>query len=79
MPSLSKTKVLALCKGEFVQKRENVLLIGNSSTGKTHVATAVGMELVQQGYRVRFITAHALMEELRLTKEENRLLNFEKQ
>ena len=79
MPSLSKTKVLALSKGEFVQKRENVLLIGNSGTGKTHIATALGMELVQQGYRVRFITAHALVEELLLAKEEHRLLNFEKQ
>ncbi len=79
MPSLSKTKVLALSKGEFVQKRENVLLVGNSGTGKTHIATALGMELVQQGYRVRFITAHALVEELLLAKEEHRLLNFEKQ
>lgn len=79
MPSLNKTKVLALSKGEFVEKHENVLLIGNSGTGKTHVATALGMELVQVGYRVRFTTAHALVEELLVAKEEHRLLQFEKQ
>jgi DNA replication protein DnaC len=71
MPSLSKTKVLALSKGEFVEKHENVLLIGNSGTGKTHVATALGVELIQQGYRIRFVTAHALVEDLLLAKEEH--------
>lgn len=79
MPSLSKTKVLALSKGEFVEKHENALLIGNSGTGKSHIATALGIELVQSGYRVRFVTAHALVEELLMAKEEHRLLSFEKQ
>lgn len=79
MPTLSKTKVLALSKGEFVEKHENVLLIGNSGTGKSHIATALGMELIQEGYSVRFVTAHALVEELLLAKEEHRLLNLEKQ
>lgn len=79
IPSLSKTKVLALSKGEFVAKHQNVLLIGNSGTGKTHIAAALGMALVQGGYRVRFVTAHALVEELLIAKEERRLLHFEKQ
>lgn len=79
MPSLSKTKVLGLSKGEFVEKRENVLLIGNSGTGKSHIATALGVELIQQGYRIRFVTAHTLVEELLLAKEEHRLMNFERQ
>lgn len=79
MPSLSKTKVLTLSKGEFVEKHENVLLVGNSGTGKSHIATALGVELIQQGYKIRFVTAHALVEELLLAKEEHRLMNFEKQ
>lgn len=79
IPTLSKTKVLALSKGEFVEKHQNLLLIGNSGTGKTHIATALGVELVQRGHRVRFTTAHALVEELLVAKEEHRLLNFEKQ
>ncbi|MCY0874930.1 MAG: IS21-like element helper ATPase IstB [Firmicutes bacterium] len=79
LPSLSKTKVLALAKGEFVEKHENVILIGNSGTGKSHIASALGLELVQEGYRVRFTTAHALVEELLVAKEERRLLQHEKQ
>ncbi|MCF8567696.1 IS21-like element helper ATPase IstB [Alicyclobacillus tolerans] len=79
MPSLNKTKILALAKGEFVEKHENVILIGNSGTGKTHVATALGIELVQVGHRVKFTTAHALVEELLVAKEEHRLLQLEKQ
>ena len=79
MPSLNKPKVLALAKGEFVEKHENAILIGNSGTGKTHVATALGFELVQVGHRVKFTTAHALVEELLVAKEEHRLLQLEKQ
>jgi DNA replication protein DnaC len=79
IPSLNKAKVLALSKGEFVEKHENVLLIGNSGTGKSHVATALGIELVQIGHRVKFTTAHALVEELLVAKEEHRLLQLEKQ
>lgn len=79
MPSLNKAKVLALAKGEFAERSENVLLIGNSGTGKTHVATALGIELVQVGHRVKFTTAHSLVEELLIAKEEHRLLQMEKQ
>lgn len=79
IPSLNKPKVLTLAKGEFVEKHENVLLVGNSGTGKTHIATALGVELIQQGYKVRFVTACALIEELLTAKEEHRLLGMEKQ
>lgn len=79
IPSLNKNKVLALVQGEFVEKKENVLIIGNSGTGKSHMATALGIEMVQRGYKVKFITASALVEELLLAKEEHRLLAMERQ
>lgn len=79
LPSLNKQKVLSLAQGDFVDLRENVLLIGNSGTGKTHLVTALGVAMVQKGYRVRFVTACALVEELLLAREEHRLLSMEKQ
>ncbi|CAB3389555.1 IS21-like element helper ATPase IstB [Kyrpidia spormannii] len=79
VPSLSKQKVLTLAQGEFVERHANVLLIGSSGTGKTHLATALGVEMVQRGYRVKFVTACALVEELLLAKDEHRLLAMEKQ
>jgi len=42
MPSLSKPKVLELARGEFIRKAENVVLVGQIGTGKTHIATALG-------------------------------------
>ncbi|MBO8129873.1 MAG: ATP-binding protein, partial [Peptococcaceae bacterium] len=42
-PNLNKAKVLALTKGEFVDRKENLFFIGNPGTGKTHLATAVAM------------------------------------
>ncbi|NTZ16430.1 AAA family ATPase [Paenibacillus sp. JMULE4] len=79
LPSLNRNRVMTLAQGEFVQKKENVLMLGNSGTGKTHLAIAIGMQMVQEGFRVRFITAANLVEELLVAKEEHRLLNMEKQ
>lgn len=79
MPSLNKQKTLALAKADFVQARENVLLVGNSGTGKTHLATALGIAACQKGYRVRFWRVARLVEELIEAQNEHRLLRVEKQ
>jgi DNA replication protein DnaC len=79
LPSLNKNRVLTLAQGEFVKKYENVLMLGNSGMGKTHLAISLGMEMVQVGYRVKFITASTLVEELLMAKEEHRLIAMEKQ
>jgi DNA replication protein DnaC len=52
--------VLELVRCEFLLRRENVLLLGNSGTGKTHIALALGLTACQRGHRVRFTTAAAL-------------------
>tara|TARA_R100001132_G_C3271515_1_gene93618 strand:+ start:2978 stop:3130 length:153 start_codon:yes stop_codon:yes gene_type:complete len=41
-------------RGEFIEQRENILLVGNSSTGKTHLAVALGIAACGQGKQVRF-------------------------
>lgn len=48
IPSLNKAKVLHLAQGEYIGKKENLLLMGNSGTGKTHLATALGLTACQQ-------------------------------
>lgn len=79
MPSLNKALVLELARCEYISRKENVLALGNSGTGKTHIALALGLAACQQGYRVRFITAAALVHELIEARDEKRLLRFQKQ
>ena len=79
MPSVNKTLVLELARGEFLARRENVLLLGNSGTGKTHIALALGLAACQRGHRVRFTTTAALVSELIEARDEKKLLRFQKQ
>ena len=79
MPSVNKTLVLELARCEFLARRENVLLLGNSGTGKTHIALALGLAACQRGHRVRFTTTAALVSELIEARDERKLLRFQKQ
>jgi DNA replication protein DnaC len=78
IPSLNKTLVLDLARSEFLARHENVLLLGNSGTGKTHIALALGLAACQRGHRVRFTTAASLAHELIEAKDERRLMRFQK-
>jgi DNA replication protein DnaC len=64
IPTLNKAAVLHLAQGEYIGKKENLLLMGNSGTGKTHLATALGLTACQQGKNVRFFTAAGLINQL---------------
>ncbi|MGA2347785.1 MAG: IS21-like element helper ATPase IstB [Candidatus Sulfotelmatobacter sp.] len=79
IPAVNKALVLELARCEFLQRRENVLLLGNSGTGKTHLALALGLSACQRGHRVRFTTAAAMVHELMEAKDEKRLLRYQKQ
>jgi DNA replication protein DnaC len=79
IPSLNKAMVLELARSEFLVRRENALLLGNSGTGKTHIALALGLAACQKGYRVRFTTAASMVHELIEAKDEKRLLRYQKQ
>jgi DNA replication protein DnaC len=78
-PSVNKTLVLELLRGEYIAERENVLLIGASGTGKTHLATALAFSACQQGRRVRFFTTTGLVTQLLERREERVLERFHKQ
>lgn len=79
IPTLNKSLVLELARCEFLERRENVLLLGNSGTGKTHLALALGLVACQRGHRVRFTTAAALVHELIEAQDERRLRRYQKQ
>ena len=78
MPSLNGNRFLTLAKGEFVKNKENVIFLGNSGTRKSHLATGLGIELVQNDYKVKFITASELVDELLVANEEHKLGALEK-
>ena len=59
IPSLNKTLVLELARSEYVARRENVIALGNSGTGKTHIALGLGLAACQKGLSVGFTTAAA--------------------
>ena len=60
-------------RGEYIAARENVLLAGNSGTGKTHLATALAFAACSQGKRVRFFSTTGLVTELLEAREERTL------
>ena len=78
MPSLSKQKVLELARGEFIRKAENAVLVGQIGTGKTHVASALSYAACELGYRVRFLTAAELINQLVEAQEQRQLSRLEK-
>jgi DNA replication protein DnaC len=79
LPSLNKTLVLDLVRSEWIARRENVLVVGNSGTGKTHIALGLGLAACQKGLSVGFTTAAALTHELIEERDEKRLLRLQKQ
>jgi DNA replication protein DnaC len=79
IPSLNKALVLELARGDYIERRENVIALGNSGTGKTHIALGLGLAACQRGLSVGFTTAAALVHELLEARDEKRLLRLQKQ
>lgn len=79
IPSLNKTLVLELARSEYVARRENIVAVGNSGTGKSHVALGLGLAACQKGLSVGFVTAAALVHELLEARDEKRLLRLQRQ
>ena len=79
IPSLNKTLVLELARSEYVARRENIVAVGNSGTGKTHIALGLALAACQKGLSVGFTTAAALVHELLEARDEKRLLRLQRQ
>jgi len=78
IPSLNKALALELARCEYIDRKENVIALGNSGTGKTHVALGLGLAACQRGLSVGFTTAAALVHELIEARDERRLLNMQR-
>jgi len=72
-PSINQPMVRELVTGQYIDRHENVLLVGNSGTGKTHLASALAFSACTQGRRVRFFTVTALVNQLTEAREERQL------
>ena len=79
LPSLNKVLVLELARSEYVLRRENVIAVGNSGTGKTHIALGLGLAACQKGLSVGFTTAAAMVHELIEARDEKRLLRLQRE
>lgn len=76
IPGLDKAQVLDLARGEYIARREAILLVGNPGLGKSHLAIGLGLASCRQGHKVRFWTAAALVNELLQAQDELRLHKF---
>lgn len=72
-PSINEKLVRELMVGEYTERHENVLIVGNSGTGKTHLASALGFAGCMQGKRVRFFAVKALVTHLLEMTEQRQL------
>ena len=79
IPSLNKALVMELARCEYIQRRENIIAVGNSGTGKTHMALGLGLSACQRGMSVGFTTAAALVHEMMEARDERRLQNLQRQ
>ena len=78
-PSINRLLVTELIRGEYIDRRENILLVGNSGTGKSHLAIALAMAACGQGKRVRFHRVTELITQLMEAREERVLLRLKTQ
>ena len=71
---LDARQIRQLCTGEYLRQSHNVIFLGKSGTGKTHLATGLGIEACKEGFRTRFVTGCGLVNEL-VEAQEERVLN----
>ena len=72
-PSVSENQIRELANLSFIERNENIIFIGNSGVGKTHLAVSLGIEAAKHRNSVYFITCHNLMQKLNKAQKENRL------
>lgn len=72
-PSVNKAEIDDLLTLRFIENNENLLLIGSPGVGKTHLATAIGIEAALHRYSTHFMTCQQLVSQLKIAESENRL------
>ena len=72
-PDLDARFINDLANGSYIKQNKNIIFLGQSGTGKTHLATALGIEACDHGIRTKFITGCGLVNELTEARDEKRL------
>lgn len=72
-PTLEERQIRDLLTLSFIENKENIVFLGSSGVGKTHLASAIGLEAVKNRYSTYFIKCSDLLEKLRKAQAENRL------
>lgn len=72
-PSINKQEILELNKLGFLSRHENIIFVGPSGVGKTHLATSIGITAAKKRYSVYFISCHDLITQLNKAHYENKL------
>lgn len=78
LENVSESTVRQLASCDFIGQKQNVVMIGNPGSGKTHLSIALGMKACEAGYKVRFYTAVNLASELAEASEMNKLSRLQK-
>lgn len=72
-PCVNKQDILELATLRFLEKAENIVFLGSSGVGKTHLATSIGIEAASKRYSTYYIKCHNLLQLLKRARLENRL------
>jgi DNA replication protein DnaC len=76
LPLKAAQQIRSLLEGAFVDRHDNVLIFGNPGSGKTHVACAIGQEMIRSGRRVMFATCGLMVQDLLAAKRDLKLRGF---
>lgn len=76
LPDLKKDTVMELATCDFINRKQNVVAVGNSGTGKSHLAIALGIEAISKGYTVKFRRASDLVTQMTEAVNEKHLSQF---
>jgi DNA replication protein DnaC len=72
-PSINQQEILDFTTLRFLESQENIVFLGPSGVGKTHLATSIGIAAAKKRYSTYFIKCHDLLQQLKKAKLENRL------
>ena len=77
LPADAAAKLPQLEQLDFIRSGQNLILSGNPGTGKTHLATALGIKACQEGYKVLFTSVSRLLTQIRESRSQKTLRTFE--
>lgn len=75
-PKLNKQQITELASCRFINQNKNIVLMGKPGVGKTHLANAIGLEALKQGYKVMFLHINDLIEKLNATRADGSIRNL---